>query len=199
MNLPQVVALTGASGSGKSTVARYLGERVGGAALLPLDAYYRDLSHLPLAAREAVNFDHPDAMDLALYRRHLASLRAGDSIEVPRYDFSRHTRSAGSDHLNTAPVVIAEGVLVCEAELGALVDVLVFVETPLDLCLERRIARDLAERGRTEASVRDFWFTRALPMYESFVLPTRERADVILDGTQDPMALAAEVEQLLFG
>lgn len=187
---PYTIAIVGASGSGKSTLAHALLEALADTGLsavaLPLDAYYRDLSHLSFAERDRENFDHPAALELELVREHLGQLRNGVAIEAPVYDFSTHTRTSATQPIPLADVVIVEGILaLAEPALADFYDLTVFVEAPLDLCLQRRIERDGRERGRSEASVRDFWFERVLPMYEAFGTPARDRADIAVDGTLD--------------
>ncbi len=187
----RVLAITGASGSGKSTLARHLVDdcnlTTGGepACLVGLDAYYRDLSHLSMAERERVDFDRPEAIEFPLFQQHLATLRSGASVVAPRYDFTTHTRlKSGSDELGPAGLVVADGLLLgAWDELPEVVDFTVFVETPLDLCLQRRLERDCGERGRTEESVRAFWFSRALPGFERWGAVARRRADLVVSGT----------------
>lgn len=197
---PFVVAIAGASGSGKSSVASALlaalnTRKPRSAVTLPLDAYYRDLSHMTFAERDQQNFDHPDALELELVAAHLRALRAGSAIEAPVYDFSTHTRTPETVRVPAAEIVIVEGILgLTDPALVALYDLSIFVETPLETCLSRRLERDQRERGRDETSVRTFWFERVLPMFEAFVVPAASRADVKIDGTN---ALTESVEQLL--
>ena len=186
----RLLAITGASGSGKSTVARAL---VGdcnrdsadkAACLLSLDAYYRDLSDLSITEREQVDFDNPDAVEFALFQQHLESLRCGMGVPAPRYDFSSHTRVKGaSDTIGPARLVVADGLLLgAWRDLAAVVDHIVFVETPLDLCLQRRMERDCGERGRTPESVHDFWETRALPAFLAWSEAARAGAHLVVSG-----------------
>lgn len=183
------IAIAGASGSGKSTVATTLIDRLnalraGSAIALPLDAYYRDLSHLSFQQRDQENFDHPDALELELVAYHLSQLRSGIPVDVPIYDFKRHTRTDTTLPVPVSDVVVVEGILVlADTELARLYDLTVFVDAPLDICLQRRIDRDLLYRGRDEASVRRFWSERVLPMYQQFGVPAREQADIRIDGT----------------
>jgi uridine kinase len=198
---PFVIGIAGASGSGKSTLASDLLATLNRAepdraVALPLDAYYRDLSHLSFEQRDRMNFDHPDALELELVGAHLKALRSGSSVEVPVYDFSTHTRTTEFQSLPAADVVIVEGILaLADPVLAALYDLTVFVDAPLDLCLARRIVRDQQERGRDEDSVKTFWFERVLPMFEAFVMPAKSLADVTVDGT----AAASEGVGLILG
>ena len=184
-----VLGINGASGSGKSTLAEALllrckqAPEFPSAALIPVDAYYRDLAHLTFAERDLINFDHPDAIEFTLMHKHLGQLRLGHPIELPNYDFSRHTRVEGGERIDPPELLIVEGLLLAANEqLCNELDFLIFVETPLPLCLERRIARDAKVRGRSPESVREFWMQRVLPMYEQFGQSAQQRANLTLSG-----------------
>ena len=147
-----VVAFVGASGSGKTRLVEALTVAHGSGcpAVIRVDDYYRDLSHLDFASRERVNFDHPDAIEFERLASDLGQLKSGVSIHAPVYDFTQHTRSNATQMIESAEVVILEGVLaMAEVATRGLIDRLVFVDTPLDTCLSRRITRDAHERGRT--------------------------------------------------
>ena len=183
-----VIAFVGASGSGKTRLVEALMMADGSRcpAVMRVDDYYRDLSHLDFASRETINFDHPDAIEFNRLAADLGQLKSGVSVHAPVYDFTQHTRSNVTQIIESAELVILEGVLaMAEVATRALIDRLVFVDTPLDTCLSRRITRDAHERGRTEASVRDFWETRAAPMYEHHVRPWQAQADLTLRGDGD--------------
>jgi len=186
--LSTVIAFVGASGSGKTRLVEALTMADGsrGPAVMRVDDYYRDLSHLDFASRETINFDHPDAIEFNRLAADLGQLKSGVSVHAPVYDFTQHTRSNVTQIIESAELVILEGVLaMAEVATRALIDRLVFVDTPLDTCLSRRITRDAHERGRTEASVRDFWETRAAPMFEHHVRPWQAQADLTLRGDGD--------------
>jgi uridine kinase len=186
--LSTVIAFVGASGSGKTRLVEALTMADGSRcpAVMRVDDYYRDLSHLDFASRETINFDHPDAIEFNRLAADLGQLKSGVSVHAPVYDFTQHTRSNVTQIIESAELVILEGVLaMAEVATRALIDRLVFVDTPLDTCLSRRITRDAHERGRTEASVRDFWETRAAPMFEHHVRPWQAQADLTLRGDGD--------------
>jgi uridine kinase len=186
--LSTVIAFVGASGSGKTQLVEALTMADGSRcpAVMRVDDYYRDLSHLDFASRETINFDHPDAIEFNRLAADLGQLKSGVSVHAPVYDFTQHTRSNVTQIIESAELVILEGVLaMAEVATRALIDRLVFVDTPLDTCLSRRITRDAHERGRTEASVRDFWETRAAPMFEHHVRPWQAQADLTLRGDGD--------------
>lgn len=183
-----VIAFVGASGSGKTRLVKALTMADGSRcpAVMRVDDYYRDLSHLDFASRETINFDHPDAIEFKRLAADLGQLKSGVSVHAPVYDFTQHTRSNVTQIIESAELVILEGVLaMAEVATRALIDRLVFVDTPLDTCLSRRITRDAHERDRTEASVRDFWETRAAPMFEHHVRPWQAQADLTLRGDGD--------------
>ncbi len=182
---PLVIGVAGCSGSGKTTLARELAS-IFAATLLPLDLYYCDLSHIPTPDRAGRNFDHPDSIELPLLLHHARELIAGQSVERPIYDFSSHTRVPGhTDRVSPAPALIVEGILALHyPELRALFDLSIFVNAPSAVCLARRIHRDVRERGRTEASVREQFRTITQPMADQFVLPSAQYASLQVDGTE---------------
>jgi len=194
---PTVVGIAGCSGSGKTTLARELARELE-ATLFPLDLYYRDLSQFPLDARHMQNFDHPDSLESELFIEHIRELGEGGAIQRPAYDFSRHTRVAGKfETVEPAPFLIVEGILALHYdELWPLYDFSVYVDAPNEICLNRRIYRDMRERGRTEESVRAQFEVTARPMAEQYVLPSQARARITVSGTE---ALDWSIERVLRG
>ena len=193
-----VVAVIGASGSGKTRLVKTLVSSSARFTVLRVDDYYRELDHLDFASRDRVNFDHPDAIEFERLAVDLTALRSGKAIAAPIYDFSRHTRASATRTVNSADIIVLEGVLaMADLATRALVDNLVFVDSSLDICLARRIARDAAERGRSEVSVIDFWESRAMPMFEQFVAPWREDADLVVSGERDSTSEAAAINTWL--
>lgn len=187
--LPCVIAIAGPSGSGKTLFAQTIRERVAelephlDLALIKEDAYYRDQAHLSLETREQVNYDHPSAMEHELLREHLQCLRRGEAVHVPVYDYSQHTRSPETLLVPPAPVVIVEGILLLnDPDLRAEFDIKFFVDTPLDICLLRRIARDMKERGRTLDSITEQYENSVRPMYYEFIQQTARHADMVITG-----------------
>ncbi|MEQ8514999.1 MAG: uridine kinase [Chromatocurvus sp.] len=187
--LPCFIAIAGPSGSGKTLFAQTIREQVGelephlDLVLIKEDAYYRDQAHLPLEARQRVNYDHPAAIEQDLLRHHLQRLRRGEAVEVPVYDYSQHTRAPETLCVNPAPVVIVEGILLLSnPELRAEFDIKFFVDTPLDICLLRRIARDMKERGRSLASITEQYENSVRPMYYEFIQNTARHADMVITG-----------------
>lgn len=191
----RVLAIAGGSGSGKSTLARALSASLSQnrIAVLPVDAYYHDLSHLPAEDREAVNFDHPDALDLDLFAHHVAELREGRSIACPAYDFTTHCRLPKTQQIEPRDWILVEGILVAATvPLRAAYDCLVFVDTPRDVRWRRRLDRDQRERGRDSASIERFW-TRAEGTFEEWGSAALPEADVLIDGAQTPAAMMRDL------
>ena len=194
---PTIIGIAGASGAGKSVLANQLLERLrvshshSDAIIIHEDCYYRDRSELTFHERNSINYDHPDAMEHDLLFKHLNSLRDGHAIELPRYDYIRHTRK--KEALSTAPsrIVIVEGILILRHfQLRDLMDLMIFVDVPLDICLLRRLRRDMQERGRTVESVLAQHENTVRPMYYEFIEPTRQYADLIVPhGGQNRIAL----------
>ena len=192
---PVLLGVAGCSGSGKTTLARELASQLE-ATLFPLDLYYRDLSQFPFDAREQRNFDHPDSLESELFIEHLRDLAEGHPIQRPVYDFRTHSRVPGAfDTVTPTRFVLVEGILAMHfRELCALYTVSVFVDTPDDVCLRRRMHRDIRERGRTEASVREQYEAAVRPMAEQFILPSQRGATLTVSGCE---ALDWSVEQVL--
>ena len=197
--MPRVIAIAGGSGSGKSTLAAALLEAIGNdsVALLPIDAYYHDLSHLAPEEREAVNFDHPDALDLDLFATHIDALRSGRAVECPTYDFTTHCRRYKTVSIAPKETILLEGILVaCRADLRALIDRLIFVATDVALRRSRRIHRDQHERGRDLASIERFW-ARAEDTFTEWGALAEESADLVVDGSEDVEAMTGLVVDYL--
>ena len=201
---PLVIGIAGGSGSGKTTVAQEILERVGPSriAFLQHDSYYKDLSGLPPTQRAEVNFDHPNSLETELLIQHIAALRDGRPVEVPIYDFSAHSRTDRTFTVQPRGVILVEGILIfTEPALREMFDVKIFVDTDSDLRFIRRLERDLAERGRTTESVIKQYQSTVRPMHMEFVEPSKRYADVIIpEGGFNTAALdmvVARIEALL--
>ncbi|MFW6115679.1 MAG: uridine kinase [Chloroflexota bacterium] len=180
---PIVVGVAGGTGSGKTTVASRILDRVGTEHITYIahDAYYRDLSHLPPRLRAQVNFDHPDALETELLVEHLKELRSGRTVEMPIYDFTTHTRTERTRRVEPAPLIIVEGILVfVEADLRDLFDVKIYIDTDADVRFIRRLRRDIEERERSVESVCEQYLSTVRPMHLEFVEPSKRYADVII-------------------
>jgi uridine kinase len=201
---PLVIGIAGGSGSGKTTVAQVILQRVGRdrIAFLQHDSYYKDLSGLPPAQRDEVNFDHPDSLESDLLIEHISSLREGKAVEVPIYDFSTDRRTGKTFTVQPCRVILVEGILIfAEPELRKMFDVKIFVDTDADLRFIRRLERDITERGRTTQSVIEQYIHTVRPMHLEFVEPSKRYADVIIpEGGFNAAALdmvVARIEALL--
>ena len=199
--MTRVIAISGGSGSGKSTLASALLDAVGPSAVevLPLDAYYHDLAHLRLAERARVNFDHPDALDLPLFRDHLVTLKSGEPVQRPEYDFSSHCRLAQSVTVMPRKLIVVEGILVASTrELRELYDFLIFVETDRLLRWQRRLVRDQRERGREAASIASAW-ERAEQALQQYGVAARGYSSCVVSGEAPASESAARVLQHVGG
>lgn len=181
--VPLVIGLAGPSGAGKTTLARCLAAQLSGASILSLDSYYRDYARLSPGEKARFNFDAPEAMDHLLLAAHLGDLARGQAVEKPVYDFATHSRLARTEIFRPGNALIVEGLFALYwEEIRVLYDLSVFIDADDDLCLERRLARDLAERGRTRESVLEQYRTQVRPMAERHVRPTARFADVMVSG-----------------
>jgi uridine kinase len=201
---PLVIGIAGGSGSGKTTVAQEILNRVGPSriAYLPHDAYYKDLSGLPPIQRAEVNFDHPNSLENELLIQHVLQLRDYQPVELPVYDFSIHTRTEKTLTIKPQRVIVVEGILIyTEPELRKLFDIRIFVDTDSDLRFIRRLQRDITERGRTTESVIHQYLKTVRPMHLEFVEPSKRYADVIIpEGGFNTAALdmvVARIEEML--
>lgn len=201
---PLVIGIAGGSGSGKTTVAQEILQRVGRdrIAFLQHDSYYKDLSGLPPAQHAEINFDHPNSLETELLIQHIAALRAGQPVEVPIYDFATDRRTSQTYTLAPKRVILVEGILIfTEPKLREMCDVKIFVDTDADLRFIRRLERDIHERGRTADSVIAQYQRTVRPMHLEFVEPSKRYADIIIpEGGFNTAAMdmvVARIEALL--
>ena len=180
---PLVIAIAGGSGSGKTTVAQAILDRVGRdrIAYLPHDAYYKDLSNLPHNQRTEINFDHPDSLESDLLVEHIQQLKKWQAIDLPIYDFKTHTRTDQYTRIQPQRIILVEGILIyVEKKLRDLFDVKIYVDTDPDIRFIRRLERDITERGRTTENVVKQYLKTVRPMHLDFVEPSKRYADVII-------------------
>ncbi|MFQ6371087.1 uridine kinase [Shewanella sp. YIC-542] len=182
-----IIGIAGASASGKSLIARTIYEELcrdlgtNEIGVISEDSYYRDQSHLPMEQRVLTNYDHPKALDHELLARHLQQLKNGEPAEIPCYSYVEHTRTGESQLMTPKKVIILEGILLLtDPTLRGLMDASVFMDTPLDVCLIRRLRRDVEERGRTMESVLTQYHNTVRPMYLQFIEPSKQYADIIV-------------------
>ncbi|MFT5164150.1 MAG: uridine kinase [Alteromonadaceae bacterium] len=205
-----VIAIAGASASGKTLFAdtiyqelikeNSLGE--GGIAFISEDSYYRDQSEMLLEERIKTNYDHPDAFEHQLMVEHIMALKNGHTIDVPIYSYTEHTRTNKARHIKPARIILVEGImLLTDPKLRNLFDIRVFMDTPLDICLIRRISRDMQERGRTFDSIVNQYEKTVRPMYFEFIERCRQMADIVVTkGGKNRTAIEvikAKINQLL--
>jgi uridine kinase len=201
---PLVIGIAGGSGSGKTTVAQEILNRVGPEriAYLQQDSYYKDLTGLPSTQHAEINFDHPNAVETELLVQHIASLRNLQPVAVPIYDFATDRRTAETFTVEPRGVILVEGILIfVDPDLRKMFDVKIFVDTDSDLRFIRRLYRDITERGRTTESVIKQYQATVRPMHLEFVEPSKRYADVIIpEGGHNTAALdmvVARIESLL--
>lgn len=194
-----VIGVTGGSGSGKTTFARMLQANLGDqfCGLLHQDSYYRDMHEYFDRDGGRVNFDHPDSVEFELLVRHIQDLKSGLDIEVPIYDFATHKRQFETQVFPCRPVLILDGILLLtQSDLRPLLDFAFFIDTQEDLRFQRRLQRDVRERGRTPDGVREQFFNHVKPMHDLFVDPSRKFADRIISGEK---SFGPVIDEIVFG
>lgn len=194
-----VIGIAGGTGSGKTTLTRSIESRFApNASVVFHDSYYKAHDDLTYDERAALNYDHPDAFDNDLLIEHLEKLIAGEAVEGPVYDYAAHNRSAQTQRIEPAPVLLVEGiVLFAEPRLCDLCDVKIFVDTDADVRILRRIKRDVVERGRSLESVESQYLATVKPMHELYVEPSKRRADIIIpEGGHNIVALDMLVHRI---
>lgn len=201
---PLTIGIAGGTGSGKTTVANVILERVGRdrIAYLPHDAYYRDLGDLPYDQKAAMNFDHPDSLETELMIKHILELKKANAVEIPVYDFSTHSRTSKTIRVEPRAVIIVEGILLfVDKQLRDLLDIKIFVDTDADIRFIRRLQRDITERGRTTDMVVQQYLSTVRPMHLEFVEPSKRYANIIIpEGGLNEIAMdmvIARIEMLL--
>ncbi|WP_194756768.1 uridine kinase [Aliidiomarina indica] len=208
MGKTTIIAIAGPSASGKSLfastvyqelVAELGGERI---SVLSEDAYYRDQSHLSLDQRVLTNYDHPSAFEHELLTKHLQQLRDGNAVDMPQYSYKEHTRLEQTIQVTPARVILVEGILLlCDPRLREQFDISVFMDTPLDICLLRRINRDIERRGRSLSSITEQYENYVRPAFFEFIFPSKQFADLVVTrGGQNEIAIdiiKTKIRQLL--
>ena len=185
--MPLFVGIAGPSGAGKTTLAQHLLDRLPGeAALFALDWYYNDLAAVPLEERGTTNFDHPEAIDWERFFDDFMLLESGEAAQAPVYDFSQHARLPETRTIAPLPVVIVEGLHVLwQPALRAMLNFRIYVDAQQTTCLKRRVERDTAERGRSSAEVVRQYRAYTNPMFLQFVAPSKDFAELIINGEED--------------
>lgn len=201
-----IIGIAGASASGKSRLANTIASEIGSDRVVVIseDSYYKDRHDLPLAEREKINYDHPAAFDHALLVQHLERLQAGEQVEIPLYDHAQHLRSKETQVISQHTIIVLEGILLLnDAALREKMHIKIFIDTPLDICLVRRLRRDIIERHRSIESVLSQYETTVRPMYLQFIEPSKRYADIIVPrGGENRIAIEvikAKMRELLNG
>jgi len=188
-----IIGVAGGSGSGKTTVVKRILEEIGKDKILLIehDSYYRDLSHLPLIERTKQNFDHPSSLETELLIRHIEALTEGYKVDIPVYDFAKHTRSDKTRQVSPCKIILIDGILIfSEKQLLKQMDIKIFVDTDDDIRLLRRINRDIIDRGRELESILRQYEQFVRPMFLEFVEPSKRYADIIIPrGGENSVAL----------
>jgi uridine kinase len=188
MNLEtKIIGIAGASGAGKSLLSQQLYDGLreihsqSDVDILHEDAYYRQRNDIEIEARAQINYDHPEAFEHSLLIEHLVALKNGRPVDVPQYDYSLHNRKSETTQLKPTKILILEGILILhDPKLRELLDLKIFVDVPMDICLSRRLRRDIEERSRTLDSVLSQYHATVRPMFFEFIDPSKEHADIIV-------------------
>ncbi len=205
---PTIIAITGASASGKTLFAQTIFDEMlaelgaNGITIIKEDAYYRAQDHLPIDEREKTNYDHPNAFEHELLSEHLTKLINNQAVEMPVYCYQTHTRTEQTSLIQPTPIILVEGILLfTNPILRNCFDIKVYMDTPLDICLIRRIQRDTVERGRSLESITNQYLETVRPMYHQFIEPEKAWADIVITkGGKNRMAievLKAKIRQLI--
>jgi uridine kinase len=178
-----VIGIAGASASGKSLLANTIVNELGSDRVVVIseDSYYKDHKDIPLEERININYDHPDSLDHELLYQHIQKLEAGKSIEVPVYNFAKHIRENTTRQIGQHKIIVLEGILLfVESYLRNIMDIRIFMETAADICLVRRLKRDIKERKRSLDAVLKQYEETVRPMYLQFIEPSKRYADIII-------------------
>ncbi len=178
-----IIGISGPSASGKTLLANTILHELGSdeVAIIPEDNYYHDQRDMPKSERTKTNYDHPDAFDHVLLASHLERLKQHQSIDMPTYDFNNNCRSEVTQPIHAPRIIVLEGIMLFSSEeLRNLMSIRIFMDTPLDICLIRRMTRDIVDRGRSLHSVINQYQQTVRPMYYQFIEPGKRHADIIV-------------------
>ena len=204
MSWPKFIGIAGGTGSGKTTVAELIQKEFGKdkCCIISMDSYYKDFPNLPLSERKKINYDHPSAFDIELFKKHLLQLKEDKCVEIPEYSFSQYRRTGKSRKVCPTPILIVEGILLFYYEdMRNIFDIKIFIDADSDVRIIRRIRRDVLKRGRGLKSVTQQYLKTVHPMHIQFVEPTKQFADIIIPrGGKNEIAMdiiIAKIKSLL--
>ena len=199
-----IIGISGPSASGKSLLANTIVNELSSndVVVISEDSYYKDRSEIPFEQRSAINYDHPDSLEHDLLTAHLTSLQNNEAVEIPEYDYGKHLRSNKVKKIGHHSIIVLEGILLfTDEKLRSMMDMRIFMDTPLDICLLRRVRRDVVERERHFNSVLEQYQKTVRPMYLQFIEPSKRYADIIIPrGGENRIAIdliKANIQQLL--
>jgi uridine kinase len=205
MKKPIFIGISGGSGSGKTTIVNKIYSEVPekSICIIEHDAYYKDQSEITYEQRCKTNYDHPFAFDTDLFVEHIKSLKNGETIEKPIYDYEIHNRIKEKIIVEPKEIIIVEGLLVFyEERIRELLDIKIFVDTDADIRIMRRIMRDMKERGRTLDSIMKQYISTVRPAHEQFIEPSKKYADIIVtEGGNNLVAvdlMVTKIKSLLY-
>ncbi len=183
-----IIGVFGGTGSGKTTIVNQIVSDFNASDIqvISQDAYYKDNSNITYEARCLLNFDHPEAIDFELLYQHLSALKNGETIEQPVYNFKTHNRTDKTLEISPKKILILEGILIMNyPKLRSLLDLKVFIDTNTDMRMERRVNRDISERGRTPKEVMDRYLNTLKPMHDQFIEPMKIHADMVIENHEN--------------
>ncbi len=183
MNWPTFIGISGGTGSGKTTVAELIQKKFGKnkTCIISMDSYYKNFPNLTIDRRKRINYDHPSAFDIELFKKQLLELKSGKCINIPEYSFEQYKRMERYKRICPVPIVIVEGILVFYYEdIRKIFDIKIFIDADSDVRIIRRIRRDVLKRGRSLKSVTQQYLKTVQPMHTQFIEPTKQFADIII-------------------
>ena len=198
---PLIIGIAGGTGSGKTTLVNRLKEQFGeDISVLSHDSYYAAHHDLTLEERQGLNYDYPSAFDNEQLVEDLLTLRDGEAVACPVYDYTIYDRTDKTVQVEPNKVIIVDGILLFENEaLRELMDIKIYVDTDADVRILRRIMRDVRQRGRSLDSVVEQYLTTVKPMHEQFVEPSKRYADVIVpEGGENLVALMMLIQRIAY-
>ncbi|CAI8154020.1 MAG: Uridine kinase [Formosa sp. Hel3_A1_48] len=194
------IGVYGGTGSGKTTIVSQIVSEFPTSEIqvISQDSYYKDTSHLNFDERCALNFDHPDAIDFPLLYQHVNSLKNGENIEQPVYSFETHNRTKETVTVVPKKILIIEGILILNyPKLRSLFDLKIFIDADSDMRMERRVSRDISERGRTPEEVLNRYLNTLKPMHKQFIEPMKVHADITIENHQNtPLNLSELIDKI---